>query len=143
MERAIKNHGQMLALLDALRLVMEIPKEMVVATREALVAAALERQSAVSAENAQANEFWEVYEYLETTNGGMPVVNHSRDPGGSPSTSTRSPRRLHPIRSRLSVKAPWAPPRRSNGRCSRHERITYYGCSNVPLLYRRLPSQKQ
>jgi hypothetical protein len=79
MERVIKNHAQMLALFDALRLVMEIPEEMVVATREALVAAALERQSAVSADNALVTEFWEVYEYLETTNGGMPAVNHSRD----------------------------------------------------------------
>lgn len=79
MERVIKNHAQMLALFDALRLVMEIPEDMVVATREALVAAALERQSAVSADNALVTEFWEVYEYLETTNGGMPAVNHSRD----------------------------------------------------------------
>jgi len=80
MERVIKNHSQMLALLDGLRLVIDIPEEIVIETRNALVAAAMERQSAVSADNALVNEFWEVYEYLETTNAGMPVVNHSRDP---------------------------------------------------------------
>lgn len=80
MERVIKNHAQMLALFDALRVVIDIPEQIVVDTREALVAAAMERQSAVSADNALVNEFWEVYEYLETTNGGLPAVNHSRDP---------------------------------------------------------------
>ena len=80
MERVIKNHAQMLALFDALQLVLAIPENVATATREALVAAALERQRAVSADNALVTEFWEVYEYLEATNGEKPVVNHSRDP---------------------------------------------------------------
>ena len=80
MERLIKNHSQMLALLDGLRLVVDIPKEMVEETRQKLVEMALERQSAISADHPLVNEFWETYEYLESTgNGERPVVNHSRD----------------------------------------------------------------
>jgi len=81
MERLIKNHSQMLALLDGLRLVIDIPEEMVVATRTALVNMAIERQSAISADHPLVNEFWETYEYLESIgNGERAVVNHSRDP---------------------------------------------------------------
>ena len=54
---------------------------MVVATRDALVAAAMERQMAISADHKIVNEFWETYEYLEgLTNGERPMLNHSRDP---------------------------------------------------------------
>lgn len=81
MERLIKNHSQMLALLDGLRLVVDIPKAMVEETRQKLVDMALERQSAISADHPLVNEFWETYEYLESTgNGERNVINHSRDP---------------------------------------------------------------
>jgi len=81
MERLIKNHSQMLALLDGLRLVIDIPEHMVKATQQALVDMALERQSAISADHPLVNEFWETYEYLETMgNGERNIVNHSRDP---------------------------------------------------------------
>ncbi|MEA0907788.1 toprim domain-containing protein [Xanthomonas campestris pv. campestris] len=79
LERVIKNHAQMLALLDCLRMVITIPEEMIKATRDALLEMAFERQKAISADHAQVNEFWEVYEYLEATGNGKPVVNHSRD----------------------------------------------------------------
>lgn len=77
-ERVIKNHAQMLALFDCLRLVVDIPEALVRATREALVEMALERQQAISADHPLVTEFWEVYEYLEALQDG-PVVNHSRD----------------------------------------------------------------
>lgn len=77
LERVIKNHAQMLALLDCLRLVLEIPDAMVKATRDALVDMALERQNAINADHPMVVEFWEVYEYLEGLQDG-PVVNHSR-----------------------------------------------------------------
>jgi hypothetical protein len=80
MERVIKNHAQMLALLDALGVVLPIPDDIAAATRSALAAAAIERQSAVSADHPLVTEFWEVYEYLQSSNGGLSVVNHSRDP---------------------------------------------------------------
>lgn len=81
LERVIKNHAQMLSLLDCLRLVIDIPDHMVIATREALIAAAMERQMAISADHKIVNEFWETYEYLEgLANGERPMLNHSRDP---------------------------------------------------------------
>ncbi|MGY4882937.1 toprim domain-containing protein [Xanthomonas citri pv. eucalyptorum] len=79
LERVIKNHAQMLALFDCLRLVLTIPDDMVEKTRLALLDMALERQKAISADHALVNEFWEVYEYLEATGHGKAVVNHSRD----------------------------------------------------------------
>lgn len=78
-ERVIKNHAQMLAMLDCLRLVLDIPEHMVRDTREAIVAMAEERQGAISADHVVVNEFWEVYEYLEGTSD-QAVVNHSREP---------------------------------------------------------------
>lgn len=81
MERLIKNHSQMLALLDGLRLVIDVPEEMVIETRKVLTSMAMERQSAISADHPLVNEFWETYEYLESIGAGeRPVVNHSRDP---------------------------------------------------------------
>lgn len=77
-ERVIKNHAQMLALLDCLRLVITLPDDMVKATQKALHGMALERQSAITADHPKVVEFWEVYEYLEALSDG-PVVNHSRD----------------------------------------------------------------
>ncbi|CEH38047.1 conserved hypothetical protein [Xanthomonas citri pv. citri] len=79
LERVFKNHAQMLALFDCLRLVITIPDDMVEQTRLALLDMALERQKAISADHAMVNEFWEVYEYLEATGHGKAVVNHSRD----------------------------------------------------------------
>ncbi|MCC4607282.1 toprim domain-containing protein [Xanthomonas campestris pv. zinniae] len=79
LERVIKNHAQMLAIFDCLRLVITIPDDMVEQTRLALLDMALERQKAISADHAMVNEFWEVYEYLEATGHGKAVVNHSRD----------------------------------------------------------------
>lgn len=78
LERVIKNHAQMLALLDCLRTVIEIPEEIVKTTRDALVEMAFERQKAICADHALVNAFWEIYEYLEATSDKA-VVNHSRD----------------------------------------------------------------
>lgn len=78
MERIVKNHAQMMALLDALCLVLPVPEDMVKETRAALANMALERQAAMSADHPQVAEFWEVYEYLENLSD-KPVVNHSRD----------------------------------------------------------------
>lgn len=80
MERLIKNHSQMLALLDGLRLVIDIPKEMVEETRQKLVEMAIERQSAISADHPLVTEFWEAYDYLQSCGDTECAVNHSRDP---------------------------------------------------------------
>lgn len=78
-ERIIKNHAQMLALVDALALVVPLSKEQIQATRETLIQMALERQAAINADPAEVAEFWDVYDYLESLSEG-PVVNHSKNP---------------------------------------------------------------
>lgn len=79
LERIIKNHAQMLALVDCLRLVVPLTEDMVRTTRLALADMALERQKSISADHPMVSEFWEVYEYLESLHE-QNVVNHSRDP---------------------------------------------------------------
>lgn len=79
MERIAKNHAQMLALLDCLRFVVDIPASWLEATRQALVGMAVQRQWALNADHPLVHEFWEVFEYLEAVADG-PVVNHARDP---------------------------------------------------------------
>ena len=77
-ERIIKNHSQMLALLDCLRLVCPLDENQLATTQQQLVTMALERQSAISADHPLVAEFWEVYDYLESLGEG-PQVNHSND----------------------------------------------------------------
>ncbi|WLI14405.1 MULTISPECIES: toprim domain-containing protein [Pseudomonas] len=78
-ERIIKNHSQLMALVDCLCLVCPLDENQVVTTQQALTAMALERQTAISADHPLVAEFWEVYEYLESLGEG-PQVNHSTDP---------------------------------------------------------------
>jgi energy-coupling factor transporter ATP-binding protein EcfA2 len=78
-ERIIKNHSQLMALVDCLCLVCPLDENQVVTTHQALTAMALERQAAISADHPLVAEFWEVYEYLESLGEG-PQVNHSTDP---------------------------------------------------------------
>lgn len=77
MERVIKNHAQMLALVDCLALVAPLTAEMIAETKKELAAMAVQRQEAIHADHPAVAEFWEVYEYLENTSGKR-VVNHSR-----------------------------------------------------------------
>ncbi|WP_225775889.1 toprim domain-containing protein [Pseudomonas sp. Marseille-Q5115] len=79
-ERIIKNHAQMLALLDALQHVVKLNDAQLRATRTCLINCALERQKAISADPAIVSEFWEVYEYLQGLDADGPVVNHSKKP---------------------------------------------------------------
>lgn len=78
-ERIIKNHSQLMALVDCLRLVCPLDDNQVATTQQALMGMALERQAAISADHPLVAEFWEVYEYLESLGEG-PQVNHSTDP---------------------------------------------------------------
>ena len=77
-ERIIKNHSQMLALLDCLRLVCPLDENQLATTQQQLVTMAIERQSAISADHPLVAEFWEVYDYLESLGEGQ-QVNHSND----------------------------------------------------------------
>ena len=78
-DRVIKNHAMMLALVDCLQLVIEIPEHMVKACRKYVEKAASERQAAITSDPKEVNEFWQVYDYLESL-PGAPLVNHSKDP---------------------------------------------------------------
>ncbi|NNT92972.1 toprim domain-containing protein [Stutzerimonas nitrititolerans] len=78
-ERIIKNHAQLLALLDALRLVVPLTDRQHQATQRELTAMALVRQSAVNADPAEVAEFWEVFDYLQSLSED-PVVDHSKKP---------------------------------------------------------------
>ena len=78
-ERIIKNHSQLMALVDCLRLVCALDDNQVATTQQALMCMALERQAAISADHPLVAEFWEVFEYLESLGEG-PQVNHSIDP---------------------------------------------------------------
>jgi energy-coupling factor transporter ATP-binding protein EcfA2 len=78
-ERIIKNHSQMMALVDCLRLICPLDENQLVTTHQQLLVMALERQGAISADHPLVAEFWEVFDYLESLGEG-PQVNHSTDP---------------------------------------------------------------
>lgn len=78
-ERIIKNHAQLLALLDALRLVVPLTDRQHAATQRELTGMALVRQSAVNADPSEVAEFWEVFDYLQSLSDD-PVVDHSKNP---------------------------------------------------------------
>ncbi len=78
-ERIIKNHAQMMALVDALRLVAPMSDRQHDAVLRELRAMALGRQQAVNADPKEVAEFWEVFDYLESLSD-EPVVDHSKKP---------------------------------------------------------------
>ncbi|MET1080286.1 MAG: toprim domain-containing protein [Pseudomonas sp.] len=78
-ERISKNHAQLLALLDCLRLVVPLSDVQISTTRRQIIAMAIERQGSISADHPQVAEFWEVYDFLEGITED-PLVNHSCNP---------------------------------------------------------------
>lgn len=78
-ERIIKNHAQMMALVDCLTLLCPLQVEQVSVTHQQLRDLAAERQRAIGADHPLVAEFWEVFEYLENAGGG-PLLNHSINP---------------------------------------------------------------
>lgn len=77
-ERIIKNHAQLMAAVDALRLMVPITDQQHAAALAELTRMAVERQGAINADPQEVAEFWEVFEYLETISDD-PVVNHSKN----------------------------------------------------------------
>lgn len=73
--RIAKNHGQMMALVDALAALVDMPREWRDETIRTLAEAAKERQRAIGADHPLVEEFWDLYDYL-----GDDKLNHSRDP---------------------------------------------------------------
>lgn len=64
--RIAKNHAQMMALLDALRLVLPLSDHQHQATQRLLVQLAIQRQQAINADHPVVQAFWELFEYLES-----------------------------------------------------------------------------
>lgn len=78
-ERIIKNHAQLLALVDCLRLIIPLTDRQHAGAQRELVAMALARQTAINADPAEVAEFWEVFDYLQGLSED-PVVDHSKKP---------------------------------------------------------------
>jgi len=78
--RVAKNHGQLLALADALRHVVRINDEQFAALEQQIILMAIEREEAINADHPLVQEFWEAYEYLNGADAAQPRLNHSRDP---------------------------------------------------------------
>ena len=76
--RIAKNHGQIMALVDALGLVVNLPEDMRQAAHAHIEAMAVERQQAINADHPLVQEFWEIFDYLDGDEG-EPQLNHSRD----------------------------------------------------------------
>lgn len=75
-QRVVKNHAQMMALVDALRLVLPISQEQRNDTIGLLKKMAVERQEALASDHPIVAAFWELYDFLE---GSGQTVNHSID----------------------------------------------------------------
>ena len=77
-ERIVKNHAQLLGLVDCIRSLVPLSDAQISATQRCIVSMAIERQSSISADHPVVAEFWEVYEYLQGLDADGPVVNHSK-----------------------------------------------------------------
>lgn len=78
--RIAKNHGQLMALADALRLVVKLTDGQHKELQEQIVQMAVERQQAINSDHPIVQEFWDMYEYLNGDDEFLPLLNHSRDP---------------------------------------------------------------
>jgi len=77
-ERIVKNHAQLLGLLDCIRSLVPLSDSHISTTQRCIIAMAIERQSSISADHPVVAEFWEVYDYLQGLDADGPVVNHSK-----------------------------------------------------------------
>ena len=77
--RIAHNHGQLLALADALRLVIKITDEQHKQLQQQIINMAVQRQQAINADHPLVSEFWDMYEYLNGDDN-KPRLNHSRKP---------------------------------------------------------------
>jgi hypothetical protein len=75
-----KNHGQLLAVFDALCMLIEFTDEQRAAVAREVEAMAVERQATISSDHKVVQTFWERFDYLDEQYGNGPVLNHSRNP---------------------------------------------------------------
>ena len=82
--RIQKNHAQLLVMVDCLAFCTPIRADQQQAARDLIGQLALEREKSLARNHPMVENFWEAFEYLDGASedeGGMPVLNHSRDPG--------------------------------------------------------------
>lgn len=86
--RIAKTHGQLLALLTALRRVVRLTDEQVAAARTQIALMARERMASITADPPIVALFWESFDYIDAmgrvtstgTDTSRPRLNHHRDP---------------------------------------------------------------
>lgn len=78
MPRLVETHSQMLALADALALVIKLTQHQKDALHQQIVTMAGERQQVINADHTLVQDFWEAFDYLDGQD--IPQLNHSRDP---------------------------------------------------------------
>lgn len=77
--RIIKNHAQLMALVDALAHIIEMREETVSSVHAEIVRMAEERQHTINDDHPRIQEFWEVVDFIESKDDAVPLLNHSRD----------------------------------------------------------------
>ena len=83
--RLAKNHGQLLACLDALQEVVPIAPDRLAAAEAHILSMAVERKAAIGGDHPVVEQFWEAFDYIGTrkTRGideSESKIEHSRDP---------------------------------------------------------------
>jgi hypothetical protein len=81
--RIQKNHAQLAVMVDCLAFCTPIRADQQQAARDLIGQIALERERALSRNHPIVENFWEAFEYLDGATeeeGGLPTLNHSRDP---------------------------------------------------------------
>lgn len=76
--RIAKNHGQLMALADALRLVVSITDDQHASLMDQITRMAADRERAIDSDHPLVSEFWDMYEYLNGDDTA-PVLNHARN----------------------------------------------------------------
>ncbi|CAG2152552.1 toprim domain-containing protein [Ralstonia mannitolilytica] len=79
--RIAKNHAQIMAMVDSMRHVLPLTDEQHAAALDELGRMAAARQQAISADHKHVQQFWEVYEYIESADDERPILNHARGDG--------------------------------------------------------------
>ena len=76
--RIAKNHAQIMAMVDSMRHVLPLTDEQHATALDELGRMAAARQQAISADHKHVQQFWEVYEYIESGDDDRPILNHAR-----------------------------------------------------------------
>jgi len=80
-QRLAKNHAQIMAMVDCLPIVLPLPAEYRDAAQRQLVNMAVERHQAINADHALVQEFWELYDHIESADDEQALLNHARGAG--------------------------------------------------------------